>query len=348
MRKVRLGKTDLMVSRIGFGGIPIQRLSESDAIGVVRRCIDLGINFLDTANGYTNSEERIGKAIAGRRENLVLATKTAARDREGAWTHLRLSLERLKVDSIDLYQLHGVSSQEVYDKVVGPGGALEAAREARAQGLVKHIGMTSHNLAMALVGVASGLFETLQFPFNFVANEAASDLLPRVREQDMGFIAMKPLAGGMLDRADLCFKYLLQFPEAVPDPGIERIEEIEQIVGVVNGEATLTAADEAEMERIRERLKDSFCHRCEYCQPCPQGIAISSVMSLESMLRRMPPSRVFEGGIGAGIEKAFDCLECGDCESRCPYHLQIRETLKVKREVYREVKEEYFRSKAGA
>jgi uncharacterized protein len=337
-----------MASRIAFGGIPIQRLSESDAIGVVKRCIDLGINFLDTANGYTNSEERIGKAIAGRRRELILATKTGARDRDGAWAHLRLSLERLKVDYIDVYQLHGVSSFADLDKVKGPGGALEALHEAKAQGLIKHIGITSHNLAVAIAGATSGLFETVQFPFNFVATEAADELLPKVREHDLGFIGMKPLAGGNLDRADLCVKYLLQFPEVLPDPGIERIEEIEQIVAVASGDTTLTVADQAEMERIRETLKGSFCHRCEYCQPCPQGIAISSVMNVHSMIRRMPGNRVFEGGMAAGMQKAFECLECGDCESRCPYKLPIRETLKVNREVYRKAKDEYLRAKAAS
>ena len=348
MQRARLGKTGLMVSRIAFGGIPIQRLSESDAVNVVRRCLDLGITFLDTANGYTTSEERIGKAIAGRREGLILATKTGARDREGAWAHIRLSLQRLGVDSIEIYQLHGVSNREQYDKATGPGGALEALQEAREQGLIEHIGITSHHLPTAIVGANSGLFETLQFPFNFVADEAARELLPAVRQNDLGFIGMKPFAGGMLERADLCFKFLLQFPEVIPDPGIERIQEVEQIVAVVNGQTAMTPVDEADIERIRQELKGSFCHRCEYCQPCQQGIGISAVMTVNSMLRRLPPARLFEGGIGTSMEKAFDCIECGDCESRCPYKLPIRDRLKVNREIYRRAKEDYLRSKAIA
>jgi len=346
MQKVRLGKTGLMVSRIGFGGIPIQRLSDEAAVAVVRYCLELGINFIDTANGYTTSEERIGKAIAGRREGLVIATKTGAKDREGAWAHLRLSLQRLGVSYIDLYQLHGVSSQEQYEKVTGPGGALEAVREAQAQGLVRHVGITSHSLAVAKVAVASGLFETIQFPFNFVATEAADELLPLVRANDLGFIAMKPLGGGLLERADLCFRYLLQFPEVVPDPGIERPEEIEEIVRLVEMGGGLTAADRAEIERIRQELGKSFCHRCDYCQPCRAGIAISNVMSMRSFLKRFPPERAFGADFQATMQAAFDCLECGDCETRCPYKLPIREIIRANREAYQQAKEAYLRSQA--
>lgn len=346
MQRVRLGRTGLTVSRVGFGGIPIQRLSDSEAVELVRQCLDLGISFIDTANGYTTSEERIGKAIAGRREGLVIATKTGAKDREGAWAHLRLSLQRLGIESIDLYQLHGVNTWEQFEKVTAPGGAMEAAQEARDQGLVKHIGITSHALSVARAAVASGLFETIQFPFSFMATEAAEELLPLVRERDLGFIAMKPLGGGLLERADLCFKYLLQFPDVVPDPGVERIEEMEEIVRIIEEGAPLTPMELAEMERIRQELGKSFCHRCDYCQPCRAGIAISNVMSVRSFLRRFPPERAFSGGFDASMAAAFDCLECGDCEARCPYNLPIREVIKANRELYRQAKQDYLSQQA--
>ncbi|MBN1934053.1 MAG: aldo/keto reductase [Anaerolineae bacterium] len=328
MKKVRLGKTGLMVSRVGFGGIPIQRLGEADAVAVVRRCLDLGVNFIDTANGYTVSEGYIGKAIAGRkREELIIATKTGARDRETALRHLAQSLDSLGSDYIDLWQFHGVSTPEDYERVMSPGGALEAAWEALAAGQVRHIGVTSHSLDLALEMAPSGHFETIQFPFNFVACEATERLLPLAQAHDVGFIAMKPLGGGLLDNARLAIKYLLQF-DVLPDPGIEKASEIEEIVALVEGDLALTARERVEMERIRAELGARFCHRCEYCQPCPQKISISTVMNTRSFWKRFPADRFASSWIGQAIEQAKTCLECGECESRCPYHLPIREMLK--------------------
>ena len=213
MKKTRFGKTGLEISKIGFGGIPIQRLSEDEAVQVVQRCLDLGVTFIDTANGYTTSEERIGKALAGstvQRDQVVIATKTGARDKATALVHLELSLERLQTDYIDLWQFHGVSTFEAYEQVLGPDGAMEAAHEALQAGKIKHIGVTSHSMDIALEMVPSGHFESIQFPFNFITSEPADELLPLAQEHDLGFIAMKPFAGGMLDQANLAIKYLLQ------------------------------------------------------------------------------------------------------------------------------------------
>lgn len=327
MKTTVLGKTGLQVSRIGFGGIPIQRLTEDEAVRVVRRCLDLGVTFLDTANGYSTSESCIGKAIAGRRERLVLATKSAARDAATARQHLELSLERLGVEAIDLWQLHNVSTAEDYDQVLADGGALEAAEWALDTGIVKHIGATSHSMKVALDMVSSGHFETIQFPFNFVTDEAAQELLPLVREHDMGFIAMKPMAGGMLDNATLAIKYLLQFDGVVPDPGIERVQEIEEIASIVEGTWTMASEELAEIERIRKEVGTRFCRRCGYCEPCSQGVHISMVMNIPSFLKRLPVERLTDGQLGDGIATGRDCIECGECEGKCPYHLPIREML---------------------
>jgi uncharacterized protein len=256
MRSVRLGKTELLVSRVGFGGIPIQRLTEAEAVSVVQRCLDLGVTLLDTANGYTTSEERIGKAIAGRRHQVIIATKTAARDRATALQHLELSLKRLNTDYLDLWQLHNVSTPEAYDQVLGPGGAMESAQEALRAGKIRHIGISSHSLDMALKAVPSGRFETIQFPFNFVTDEAAEELLPLTRQHDVGFIAMKPMAGGMLTDARLAIKHLLQFDNVIPDPGIQTIEEIEEIAAIVNGHWELTPQEWREIERIRGEMEN--------------------------------------------------------------------------------------------
>jgi predicted aldo/keto reductase-like oxidoreductase len=327
MKSVRLGRTGLQVSRVGFGGIPIQRLTEDEAIRVVRRCLDLGVTFLDTATGYTTSEERIGKAIAGRRQELILATKTPARDRAKALEHLDLSLKRLHTDYIDLWQLHNVSTPEAYTQVLGPGGALEAALEAVRAGKVRHIGLSSHSLDMALLAAPSGHFATIQFPFNFVTDEATKELLPLAETHDVGFIAMKPFAGGLLDNARLTLKHLLQFERVVPDPGIQTVEEIEEIADIVAGSWELTPDERLEMERIRAEMDTRFCRRCDYCQPCPQGVKISTAMSLQSFWKRFPPERFFGGFVAESAEGARRCEQCGECEERCPYHLPIREML---------------------
>jgi predicted aldo/keto reductase-like oxidoreductase len=327
VKTTRLGKTGLKVSRIGFGGIPIQRLTEDKAVKVVSRCIDLGITFLDTANAYTTSEERIGKAIAGRREKLVIATKTGARDKQTALEHLENSLRCLQTDYIDLWQFHNVSTVEAHEEILGPGGAIEAAQEALQAGKIRHVGFSSHSMDMALKMVPSGLFETVQFPFNFVTNEPADELLPLAKEHDVGFIAMKPFAGGMLANANLAIKYLLQFDAVVPDPGIETIEEIEEVVDIVNGPWELTMQERQAIEDYREQAGTRFCRRCEYCQPCPQGVRISTIMNLPSFLKRFSEEKLSEGWIADAMQTGDNCIECGECEEKCPYHLPIREMI---------------------
>ena len=341
MQKVRLGRTEMMVSRLGFGGIPIQRLSEDEAVAVVRRCLELGINFIDTANAYTTSEERIGKAISGQREGLILATKSQSRSRNGVERHLNLSLEKLGVEYIDLYQFHGVNNFKDLDRVLAPDGPLVLLEDAKNTGQIKHIGITSHQIDVAKAAVKSGRFETIMFPFNFVTCEPAEELLSLAREHDVGFIAMKPLAGGMLDNVTLAFKYLLQFPDVVPIVGIEKIPEIEEIVRVLDGAGPMTEAEQREIQRLREELGTRFCRRCDYCQPCTEEIPISTVMVSHSFAKRMPPERVFTGWIAEALEKAASCTECGECEERCPYHLPIREVIADRAQWYQEEKKKY-------
>jgi uncharacterized protein len=327
MRTVRLGRTGFLVSRVGFGGIPIQRLTEEEAVRVVRRCLDLGVTFLDTANAYTTSEERIGKAIAGRRDGLILATKTQARDKATALAHLDLSLQRLKTDRIDLWQLHNVSTPEALDQVLAPGGAVDAATEARDAGTIRELGISSHSLDTAIKAVATNRFATVQFPFNFVTDEATNDLLPLCRRLDVGFIAMKPFAGGMLENARLTLKHLFQFDEVVPDPGIQTVEEIEQIAEVERGPWALAPEEREELARVRTEMDPRFCRRCDYCQPCPQGVKISTATSLPSFWKRFPPDRFFSGFVADAARSARLCAQCGECETRCPYHLPIRAML---------------------
>lgn len=327
MKTARLGQTDLQVSRVGFGGIPIQRLTEDEAVRVVQRCLDLGVTFLDTANGYTTSEERIGKAIAGRRDQVILATKSGARDKAGSQEHLELSLKRLNTDYIDLWQFHGISTMETYEQVLGPNGAMETAQKALQEGKIRHIGVTSHSLDMAIKMVPSGHFETMQFPFNFVTNEALGELLPLCQKHDVGFIAMKPFGGGMLGNATLAMKWQLQFDFAIPDPGIERVEEIEEIVKIVEGSWELGPEEQEEIERIQAEVGTRFCRRCQYCLPCPQNINIPMMMNLPSFGKRFSLELVRSDHFVQIVETAKTCIKCGECEERCPYKLPIRDML---------------------
>jgi predicted aldo/keto reductase-like oxidoreductase len=336
MRQVPLGRTGLTVSEVAFGGIPIQRLSEDDAVAVVRRCLDLGVTFLDTAHGYSTSEERIGKAIAGRRDGLVLATKSPSREAESFAAQMELSFSRLGVDYIDIFQFHNVATQEALDQVLAPGGPYEIAQQARADGRIGHIGVTSHSLDMALKMAGMGLFETLMFPFNYMTDEPAKRLIPLCRDQGIGFIAMKPMAGGMLEDATLSFKYLRQHEGVIPVVGIQEFAEIEEIVGVLNGPIDLTEAEHERMTRIVQTLGDRFCRRCDYCQPCPQGIEISTVLNIKGFARRMPAERVFGGWGRALIARAETCIVCGECASRCPYHLAVPEMLAENAQWYSE------------
>ena len=340
MRQVRLGKTGLMVSEVGFGGIPIQRLDDDAAVAVVRRCLDLGVTFLDTAHGYGPSEARIGQAIRGRREGLILASKSPARDGATFSQHLEQSLQRLGVDYIDLYQFHNVSSQEEFEQTIAPGGPLEVAREARAAGRIGHIGVTSHSRELAIAMVESGLFETVMFPFNFITQEPLERLIPACRQHDVGFIAMKPMGGGMLENATIAFKWLRQYPDLVPIAGVEAVGEMEEIVAIMEGPAAMTAAERAEMQRLTNELGTRFCRRCDYCQPCPQGIRISTLMTMKSFLKRFPPERFF-AMMDEVIAKAEGCEDCGDCESRCPYELPIRAIMHENMAQYAEKRAEY-------
>ncbi|MBU7018269.1 MAG: aldo/keto reductase [Theionarchaea archaeon] len=334
MKTVKLGKTGLKVSRIGMGGIPIQRPTEEEALKVVEHALDLGVTFIDTALGYGTSEERIGKAIHGQRDEVIIATKTWARDKATALEQLELSLKRLNTDFIDIWQFHNISTFETYQQVTGPGGAMEAAQEALKNGSIRHIGVSSHALNVALKAVSSGQFEMILFPFNFVNNEAADELLQLARKYDIGFAAMKPFAGGRLTDARLVIKYLLQFSNVVPVPGIERAEEIEEIVDIVNEESTLTVEDLKRIEDIRAELGTRFCQWCGYCMPsCPQGIYIPGLINIHVTWKLWPHSTWFSRHAET-VKGGKNCIQCGECEEKCPYHLPIREMIVKSIEFY--------------
>lgn len=342
MEKRRLGRTNMMVSRVGFGGIPIQNLTEVEAIKVVKSCLDQGITFFDTSRMYTNSEERIGKAVAGHREDLVLATKSFSRTAKDIAADLKTSLKNLNTDYIDLYQFHNVNDFDVLKKVLSPGGSMAVLQKAKRDGVVKHIGLTSHTLEVAKQAVVSDNFETVMVALNFVNTEVVRELLPLAREHDVGVLTMKPFAGGMLDNATIAFKYLSQFPDIVPLVGIAKMGEMEEIIQIIEKAEPMTDQEQREMKCIKKELGTGFCRMCDYCQPCPQGIRISAVMYAKVAATRFDPERVFKGPFNQFVEKVADCTECGECEPRCPYKLPIRKKIVEAAEFFLAEKKKYL------
>jgi len=328
MNTVTLGRTGLVVSQIGFGGIPITRRTFEDAVEVVRRALDLGITFIDTANSYLDSEEKIGRAIAGRRDHLVIASKSGAATKQGILEHIDLSLRRLRTDYLDLYQLHNLSRPEAWEVISGPGGALEGLEKAKAEGKVRHIGLTSHSLDLAeRLLRETDCFETVMLPFNLIVHEAEQRLLPLARSKEVGFIAMKPMAGGELSEASLPIRWLCQFPDVQVLVGFERTEEVEEVVRLAEEARPLTDEEQEEVERLRRETGRLFCRRCGYCEPCPEGIPLTVVMAFTSLRKRFGPE-VAARRWRVQLEKARACTECGQCEQKCPYQLPIRQRIK--------------------
>jgi len=334
MRYVTLGRTGLSVSEFGFGCIPIIRLSRDEAVHVLRYALDRGINFYDTANVYRDSEEKIGIAFAGMRDRVVFASKTLKRGGAEALEHLENSLRMLQTDHLDLYQLHQVAQEHEWEEVTGPSGALEAVMKAKEAGKVRHVGVTSHNLGMAVRMAKSGLFETIQFPFNLIEEEAKEELLPVCRETGMAFICMKPFGGGVIDNAAIAFKYLRDHPGIIPIPGFESVAQIDQILSFYAGDNGITERDRELMDEYRRNLGRRFCRRCEYCQPCAQGVMITPAMGYPIIASRMSPPVAVEFS-RKPMESVPFCTECGACITRCPYDLPIPELLKANYELYR-------------
>ncbi|NLI70529.1 MAG: 4Fe-4S binding protein [Firmicutes bacterium] len=328
-----LGKTGLKVSEIGFGGIPIQRATMSEAKKVILKSLDRGINFLDTARAYTDSEEKIGAALAGSgipRDNVIIASKSMNRDKKGFKEDVDLSLRLLRTDYLDLYQIHNVSNEKQLNAVLQPGGALDGIKEAQREGKVRFIGLTSHLPTLAVKALKTENFDTIQFPFNIVEQEANDLLLPLSRKKEIGTIIMKPLCGGALTLKKTALQYLLGFPVSVVIPGMQSIDEV-----IENTSISGLPPDKEALDRLREeanKLGSRFCRRCEYCLPCPQGVNISFIFLMFGYWKRYGLKEWARNRYDSLSVKASDCIECGECEEKCPYNLPIREMLKECRE----------------
>lgn len=332
MRERTLGRTGLKIRALGFGGIPIQRISEEDAIRVVRRCYELGVNYFDTARMYTVSEERIGKALKDVRDEVIIATKSARRTREGVLEDLEISLRKLGTDWIDVYQLHSVLKKEEWEQITAPKGALEALYEARDEGKIHHLGITSHSPELLTEVMKRDIFEVVLVPYNYLTTPSTEELLSLCHERRVGTVIMKPFGGGALSNASTALKYILSNGNVdVVIPGMMSIAEVEENVAVSAGPYTLSAEEMKFIEKDRRDLGDQFCHGCDYCQPCPQGIPISFVLRAEMQFLKLTGwTPQHERQFQVAKAKVPTCLKCGECESRCPYQLPIRELLPVK------------------
>jgi predicted aldo/keto reductase-like oxidoreductase len=324
MEKIRLGKSNLQVTRIGFGGIPIQRPAEEQSIRVVRSALGAGINWIDTAFGYGSSEERIGKAIAGfPRRELYIFTKGPGRDPRTLKEQIDSSLRRLKTDCIDLYQFHFVPSSEVW-RQMQDNGSFDLVRRLRDRGTIRHIGASAHNREAARTVLEHPEIEVLQFPFNYIVEEEGREILDLCVERDVGFIAMKPFGGGALNDATLSIRFLLQFPGLVTDPGFETVEEVAEVAALAREKAPLSRDDLNTIRRLRREVGTRFCRRCGYCAPCPRGVKIVKLMNMGSLIKRFPRERLVSGWPLEALASLKLCDECGSCEERCPYKLPIR------------------------
>ncbi len=328
MKYRRLGKTNLQVSVIGFGGIPIQRVDAFNAEKVVNRAIELGINFFDTARGYTDSEEKLGAVLKKHRDQVIIATKSMARDKKRMAADIEKSLKSLAVDYIDLYQIHNVKDKGALEQVMGADGAFAALKEAKEKGKIRHIGVTGHIKDVLSKILPTGEMETVQFPFNPVETDGARKLFEMAEQMDIGIIAMKPMAGGALTNAKLALRFILEHPVSVAIPGMDAPEQVEENAAAGNDPRLLSETEREELAGVVAGLGARFCRRCEYCLPCRQGIDIPSVFLFDGYYTRYDLKDWAQDRYRAMKVKPDDCLACGECEERCPYNLPIRKMLK--------------------
>lgn len=333
MEKIKFGRTNLMVSRVGFGALPIQRISLEDAGYLLRKAYDNGINFFDTARGYTDSEEKIGYALSDVRSNIIIATKTHAKDKKTLFKDLETSLKTMKTDYIDIYQLHNPSELPDPDD---PDSLYSGLLEARQKGMIRFIGITNHRLNLAMDAAKSELYDTLQFPLSALSSDEDLELVQEAENRNIGFIAMKPLSGGLINQAAPTFAFLRQFDNVVPIWGIQRESELDEFIELEKNPPALDEEMWKVIEQDRQELQGAFCRGCGYCLPCPVDIPIPFAARMSYLLKRAPYQNYLSDEWSERMERVEDCIDCGHCRENCPYGLDITTQMKKMLKEYRE------------
>jgi len=332
--KVRLGSTQIVVEKNGFGALPIQRVDDETAVGILRSAFEGGIRFFDTARAYSDSEHKLGLAFEKIRDQLFISTKTAATRGEELFKDLEQSLKNLKTDYIDIYQFHNPA----FCPKPGDGSGLyEAALEAKKQGKIRHIGITNHRLHVAEEAIESGLYETLQFPFCYLATEKEEALVKACEKADMGFIAMKALSGGLITNSAAAYAHAAGFENVLPIWGIQRQSELDEFLSYIKNPPVMTKKLAAVIEKDRRELAGEFCRGCGYCMPCPAGIEINNCARMSLLLRRSPTAGHLTKETQEKMEKIKNCLHCNRCKAKCPYGLDTPALLARNLEDYQNV-----------
>lgn len=332
--QVTLGKTGITVDKNGFGALPIQRISSDDAVYLLHKALDHGITFYDTARSYTDSEEKLGRAFSGMRDRIYIATKTPSVTAEGFWKDLETSLGLLKTDYVDIFQFHNPA----FCPKPGDGSGLyEAMLEAKKQGKIRFIGITNHRLSVAREAIDSGLYDTMQFPFSYLATEKDLEIVEGCRRQNMGYLCMKALSGGLITNSAAAYAYLAQYPHVLPIWGVQREKELDEFLSYMDNPPQLDDNLRAVIEKDREQLLGNFCRACGYCMPCPVGIEINTCARMSLLIRRSPSAAQLTEEAQAMMKKIEDCLHCGQCSKKCPYHLDTPALLAENYKDYREI-----------
>ncbi len=331
---VTLGSTNIKVNKNGFGALPIQRISKEDAVYLVKKAYDAGITFFDTARFYTDSEEKLGAAFKDMRDKIYLASKTMATTVEDFWKDLEISLTNLQTDYIDIYQFHNPS---FCPKPNDGSGLYEAMLEAKAQGKIRHIGITNHRVAVAEEAIASGLYETLQFPFCYLSTEKEFALVEACKKANIGFIAMKALSGGLITNSKVAYAFQSQFDNVLPIWGIQKETELDEFISYIDNPPVMTEEIASYIEKEVKELSGEFCRGCGYCMPCPVGIEINNCARMSLLLRRSPSELQLNEVGQAKMKKIEDCINCGACKSKCPYGLDTPNLLRKNYEDYKKV-----------
>ncbi len=333
----RLGRTSLEVSLIGFGGIPIMRVSRDVATQAIIRALELGINFIDTARGYGDSEAKIGAALKRAKAKPIIASKSPKRDRSGMLSDFAQSQRELGMDYIDIYQIHCVNKFDEYEKAMGKDGAYGALERLRGEGRIGFIGMTSHNLEIIREAILSEKFDTIQILFNFLEPEAADEVIPLALKHDLGIIAMKPFAGGCIEDYALALKFVISHPSVVAIPGMADEGEVRLNVEVASKPVVLSSDDTRRMDEIKTSVGKQYCRRCDYCQPCPEGIPISFALHIQSIRKRIGDEMMRSETYADLLSKVEACEQCGKCEERCPFELPVMDLVAKARDILSQV-----------